>query len=220
VTTIGEVEVTCAVCGTTSPQTVLTSTSTFGPPDLDTRPAELQRSTIWLWVQACPSCGACAPDLEKTPTAAAETLEDDAYRRQLHSADYPDLANRFLGAALIQERAGDLAEAGWSALHAAWVCDDERDERSAASARERAADLLSAARSAGQRFGPDRASEHALLADVLRRASHFDEALIESEAGVAADPDGVVRDVLELERWLIERRDAAAHTVDEAVAQS
>ena len=61
-TTIFEEENHCSVCGSKSVQAVIRSTNTMGPPDLDTRPAEMERSTINYWIQTCPSCGFCYPD--------------------------------------------------------------------------------------------------------------------------------------------------------------
>jgi hypothetical protein len=47
----------CAVCGIATEYTSIGSTNAFGSPDLDTRPPEMQRSTIFAWVQRCPECG-------------------------------------------------------------------------------------------------------------------------------------------------------------------
>ena len=57
-TTIRQELVTCALCGEQTLVTQLDSTSSFGPPDLDVRPAEPARSSIFAWVQRCASCGA------------------------------------------------------------------------------------------------------------------------------------------------------------------
>ena len=56
-TTIGEVERTCALCGKTSEQMTLGSTNAMGAPDLDLRPSEMQRSTMYLWIEHCVHCG-------------------------------------------------------------------------------------------------------------------------------------------------------------------
>ncbi len=45
--------VTCAVCGKTCSITEIISTNLFGAPDLDTRPAEMERSAIKKLVQVC-----------------------------------------------------------------------------------------------------------------------------------------------------------------------
>ena len=50
-TTLGTASAACAVCGTVSEYTVIQSTSRFGSPDLDTRPPEMERSTLPYWVR-------------------------------------------------------------------------------------------------------------------------------------------------------------------------
>jgi len=61
----------CALCGELSEHLVVGSSSSFGPPDLDTRPAELVRSTLPYWVRQGPVCGYCASDL---PCKRATTI--------------------------------------------------------------------------------------------------------------------------------------------------
>ena len=48
---------TCYVCNLESDQTEISITNTFGSSDLDTRPAEMKRSTITHRVEKCPYCG-------------------------------------------------------------------------------------------------------------------------------------------------------------------
>ena len=47
----------CAVCGTEKEFYGIASTNSFGSPDLDLRPPEMQRSTMGQWIQQCPKCG-------------------------------------------------------------------------------------------------------------------------------------------------------------------
>jgi hypothetical protein len=76
------------------------------------------------WVQRCTACGYCAPSLSTEIPGAVDTVRSASYQNQLHSAEYPKLANEFLCLALLYEQDGQLANAGRSAVHAAWVCDD------------------------------------------------------------------------------------------------
>ena len=50
----------------------MASASIFEPPDLDTRPEDLMRSSIDLWIQTCPHCGYCAPDISRLIPGAEE----------------------------------------------------------------------------------------------------------------------------------------------------
>ena len=56
-TTLFADELKCAVCGITSTHSDIGSSSSFGAPDLDLRPAQLLRSTMPYWIQECPFCG-------------------------------------------------------------------------------------------------------------------------------------------------------------------
>ena len=47
VTTFLEQQAVCTMCGTTNNMLVIGSTTTFGSPDLDLRPAELYRSSMF-----------------------------------------------------------------------------------------------------------------------------------------------------------------------------
>lgn len=68
------------------------STNEFGSPDLDTRPPEMRRSTIFAWVQRCPQCGYCACDVSKAPSQAEALVRSSEYIRQLSDSIYPELA--------------------------------------------------------------------------------------------------------------------------------
>jgi len=95
-TTFDELPVTCAVCGTTSVHPILMSTNSFGSPDLDLRPAEMQRSTVWMWVQRCPQCGYCADSLDKAGDGADAVTASASYREQLVDPGLPELAVSFV----------------------------------------------------------------------------------------------------------------------------
>jgi len=166
-TTIMDATVEGAVCGTVSSHMVVWSTNTFGWADLDMRPPEMQRSTIPYWVQQCPSCGYCAADISESPPGVAGVVATEGYRSQLEDASYPALAKSFLCSALIAEHEGDFSAAGWSALHAAWACDDAGDDAAASNCRSQAIDFFRRARAIDQPFSDGIDVEHVLLADLL-----------------------------------------------------
>jgi len=210
------VRVECACCGHESTQQELTSTSTFGAPDLDLRPAEIARSTLFVQVQECPACGYCARDLSEAPDAASEIVNSVRYT-ELRLATTPcDLARRFLLASLVEEHAANLPAAGWSAVRAAWACDDDNDPAGALESRERAIALFRSAADQGERFGEDVSSEIAVLADILRRAERFEEAIAVSESALP-DCAGVVGSVLAFQVSLSRAGDSRAYTVSHAV---
>jgi hypothetical protein len=88
-TTLHKQKIECAVCGTETEYTGIGSTSAFGSMDLDTRPPELERSTIFAWVQRCPECGYCASDVSQAPRHAASLVRSSEYVEQLIDPTYP-----------------------------------------------------------------------------------------------------------------------------------
>ena len=123
-TTIIEIDVTCAVCGMKQTVQEMGSTSSFGAMDLDTRPPPLRRSTMHLWVHECGECGYVAPELGAAAEGAGRIVASADYRAELKSADRTQLANRMVCRSLLDAAAGEFVTAGWRRLHAAWVCDD------------------------------------------------------------------------------------------------
>jgi hypothetical protein len=215
------IDIQCCVCGETNTQYLLESTSSFGAPDLDGRPAPLERHAIGMLVQCCPSCGYCARRVDDcgndAPAVLRSFVEDAAYQRQLRDATKPDLANQFLCRAMLRERADNLAEAADSALHAAWACDDAELPAAAQECRERAIAYFQRAFAAGQIAGLMGEFAGVTLVDLLRRTGHFAEARIEAATRMLKSNDERVRGALALEQEYCDRSDAALHRLDEAV---
>lgn len=217
-TTFAEVEVKCAVCGTTSSQRTVGSTSFGGPPDLDTRPAVPLRATYACWMMECPRCGYAAPDLGKMADEAPEIVQSEAYKARRTEPGMPALAGAFRRHAVLLEAIGAFASAGWTNLHAAWACDDESNEEAARRCRLDAIRLWRHGKNHGQNFVGDHAQEFALATDVLRRAGEFDEA---KEACLEAlqmeDLNPLIEDVLRMQLTLIQQRDTRCHSVREVL---
>ncbi|WP_292518823.1 hypothetical protein [Methanoculleus sp.] len=207
---------TCAVCGESCRFTIPEAASSVGSRDLDTRPAEPLRSTIYAWVKRCPSCGYCAPDPGKARRGAADVVKLPRYRWQLDSRKFPRIANTFLCWSIIQEELGIPAQAAWASLHAAWICDDEGDDVPARICRTRAADLLRRAWEQGERLTSQPGGDEALLVDLLRRAGRLREARAVVVEGLEQNPQSLIADIMRLQDRLIAARDRGVHTVAEA----
>lgn len=230
-TTLQETTMKCGVCGQKSSQVQVASTGQFGSPDLDTRPPEMMRSTIAHWIQECPFCGYCAPSIAGARAGWASFVATDAYQTQRRNPEYPELANRFQWWSLIQEQAGDLASAAWAGVHAAWASDDNGNNAAARWCRVRAAGLFEKAIATKRKLSPQRGAVETVIADLWRRAGHFEKALESAERAErklnfqaksrARDPDTaddleIIRKVLKFEKILIGRADSSSHTVAEA----
>lgn len=208
----------CAVCGASNDVPAEPQAQPVEPPDLDTRPGEPLRSTLHSWVQGCSSCGYCADDISKAHHRATEVVRSEAYQDLLRDPSLPLQARRFLGYAYLLDKLREHANAGWTALHAAWACDDLEHSEGACRCREQAIEYWKRGKHAGQAFSDDLASEYALVADVHRRMAQFELALVTcSEALDIEDVPPVIEHVLRRQKSLIEQKDAAAHSLRELV---
>ncbi len=215
-TTVFKELIKCAICGASSEHFYVGSTNTFGSMDLDTRPPEMMRSTISMWIMACPSCGYCSMDISECTEKSPEVVHSRAYQRQFKNPQFPDSANAFLCSSLIKELAGQHARAGWDSIHAAWVCDDEGSDISARACRKKAVVLLQKAREKGQSFAAADGGSEALITDLLRRSGLFIKALKICTEGLSNHrTDAIFLDILRFQKTLILMKDTACHTVSE-----
>jgi hypothetical protein len=216
-TTIRYEDKSCALCGTQATYKSVGSSSSFGSSDLDTRPPELVRSTMEMWVTRCPSCGYCAPDVS-VPNEGSEIVQEAGYRRHLDDPSFPQLASRFRCWSAIAERGGRLSVAARSALWAAWACDDAGDASGAKECRDRAVSLLRRAMLA--RPSPEDQADRCVIVDMLRRAERFDEALEEAnEASALLFPGSEEARILMFQRMLVASRDVEAHSLAEVPSE-
>lgn len=159
-TTICKKSSRCAVCQYESEYTEIVSTNTFfGSPDLDTRPPEMKRSTIFTWVRRCHYCGYCASDIKKAPAHASMTVKSPEYRQQLLDPTFPELANSFLCKGLIDASSENYAVSAWALIYAAWACDDAEALEPATVCRCRAIEMIINALQNGQRMSEQHGAE-------------------------------------------------------------
>jgi hypothetical protein len=232
----------CAVCGVESEHSVIGSTNSFGPPDLDMRPAPMARWNLSEEIQCCPQCGYCARDISEATKTANEVVSTNAYQAQLEEDSLCETSRYYLCWASILAAEGELASAGWAALGAAWAADDiddmkaraeERssnseteagkilehiaplDPEAACRCRRLAIGYWQEARERGGAIADDRPTESALLADLYRRVGDFETAQAAARAGIDARAEGVVFDILNFQLGLIDAEDRGCHTLGE-----
>ena len=216
-TTYADQEKTCFICGEINVYKAIASTNRFGHSDLDTRPPEMERSTIHCWIQRCPSCSYCAPDISDGPEIATKVVKSEAYLKQGDDSSYPELANKFLCWAIIKEAKGDNSGAGWAAVRAAWACDDSNTESAAKESRKRAVAFFEKARGDGSSFADGLGVQEAILADLLRRSGQFDKVETVCQTGLEEGPEAMVKTILHFQQSLARRKDTGCYTVAEAV---
>ena len=133
----------------------------------------------------------------------------------------PALARHFFCAALVAETDERRDAAAGHFVDAAWACDDAGAVEQARICRDRAAEMLAKAIEWGD--APDTPVSRGVLADLLRRAGRYDDAidvLVTGEALLDLDDErqAGTAAVLDFIRELAETGDADAHSVAEAFA--
>jgi len=218
----------CAICNKESEHFVLLSERRSGYSDLDLRPGGHGRENLKFKIQRCPFCGYCAFNISKEALKyfagknyskivkkISKIISSKAYKRQLNSRSFPKLTNYYLCGAMILEALGEYMAAVHEALSAAWVADDAKKKIAAKKSRLRAVELYKKAIRSGQKFPDKRGTGEAVIADVLRRAGRFNEALKYCEQGLKKKPDEVLFKILNYQKTLIKRHDIKRHTVEE-----
>jgi hypothetical protein len=232
----------CAVCGTEAEYTYMGSSSGCGYADLDTRPPELERSTMFTWVHRCPGCGYCAEDVSEEPPWCGDLLGFSGYVEQLNEKIFPELANNFLCKAFIDEDIEDYAAAAWDLIHAAWVCDDEAKAELARICRNEAIDMINKIFDSGQQFTDEARNDvenhdavpvkegegrflqfdrmgTAILVDLLRRTGRGSEAQKLIKAKRTTITDTTICKILDFQEHLLSIGDEACHTIGEALGE-
>ena len=140
----------CFICGIKNqhPETNF-SMDNVGTRDLDGRPSLIRRSSVYLWIQRCISCGYCAMEITKGKPEFKNIISTPEYKLQLSNSAYPETANAFLCYSMLEENSGNFADAGWSAVFASWICDDNGYTKSSSDCRNRAIELFANAKETG-----------------------------------------------------------------------
>lgn len=182
-TTMRNFDEKCSVCGETSPQPVLTSTNSWGYPDLDLRPAPMQRDTMSVWLAECPHCGYVAGDLSDDSGISIDFLKSDDYLTCEGHEFISDLSKRFYRRYMISKETNDTANCFFSLLNCAWACDDSNDEL-ASEMRRLALPYLE---EMIEKNSEDKNNFLLIKADFLRRMGEFDRMIDEFKNLILGD---------------------------------
>lgn len=198
---------TCAICGSTNEYNVLMSTNTFGGSmDLDTRPPEMQRSTMHTWIHECPNCGYVSKSVSDETTITSEYLKSEEYTSCNGLKIKSDLAKKFYRYYLISLKDDSPKDAFYAALRAAWASDDEKDTEAADIFRSYCLELLPVINSNSE--------NHTLVvvkADLLRRTGRFEEVI--SEYKDMKFEDGLLQKIVEFQVEKARNKDSAVYRV-------
>ena len=215
-TTLSREKVKCSVCGAVNEYVEIMSTNSFGSPDLDTRPPEIQRSTMRYWVQECPSCGYAASQVSESCEVSADFLKSDEYISCDGIAFKSELAKRFYKQYMIAAKADNSHDAFFALLHAVWACDDAGDSSNAKLCRKKAASL-------GLLLLNSHEAETFMLmcVDLMRRAGQFEEVISKYSSlhfrGDRWNNPDVMNAVLKFELEKARNEDDGCYTITEAM---
>lgn len=209
-TTIRKIEQKCPVCRKPSLVSVLTSTSTWGYPDLDLRPAEMQRSSMFAWLAECPHCGYVSGNFNNGTDITEEFLQGDDYKSLEGFEFKSDLAKRFYRAYLIAKELKDSRKCFFNLLHCAWACDDAEDSN-AIEIRKKALFYIDDFE-AGE---DEKRNLLCMKADLLRRSGQFDRVVEEFKDVTIGEElhDKIIN--FQIEK--AEKKDTACYTVEDVI---
>ncbi|MFN5936218.1 MAG: hypothetical protein ACK46D_18185 [Roseiflexaceae bacterium] len=165
----------CAVCSTTTTQTVVTLRPILESYDLDGRPYEASLLALPYWVQCCGGCKYCARDIRQAGDNLAAICKTAAYLAILNDASFPYMARQYRAAAHIATLYHNHAEAGWHSIRATWKCEDMQHPLARICRNDTLTHYVNAYQQ-GQRFGQHNAEECLIIADLYRRNSDMHHA--------------------------------------------
>ncbi|MDO5575721.1 MAG: hypothetical protein Q4F84_01465 [Fibrobacter sp.] len=212
--TIFFTEKSCYVCQAKSRYPLINpSFSIVGPRDLDGRPSQIERASVYLWVQRCLECGYCAPEIAQGNPSDCELITTDLYKKQLNCDQFPETTNSFLCHSMLMENDGKLSDAGWAAVFGAWICDDNGFRDGAVICRKKAVSLFTKAIKNGETFAENPDQQKIYIIDLLRRASDFDKALKLCDTELEKKDDNrELIDYFDFERELVLKNDCSCHS--------
>ncbi len=206
--TIMRRECTCAICGVTHEYRYVASTNTFGgEPDLDSRPPEMLRSTMGLWVHGC-DCGYISREVSDKSSVSREWLQSENYLMSegLHFKSI--IADSFYKGYLIKTYDNDIEDAFYMMLYAAWACDDINDVENAIICRKKAVGISSELLQS--RY--ENCEELLLMrADLMRRSKMFEDLIKEYASVKVKQP--LHKQILKFEIKKAKEHDASRYTV-------
>jgi len=216
-TTLFEKEFICAICGTESLHTVVGSTNSLGSPDLDTRPPEMQRSTIHLGILRCPACGYCSTDISQRKKDTQVVVESDHYRAILGNTELPERVASFMALSFELEQSNECIDAAWHAIRAAWICDDEKTLVYSKICRKMAIELFDRAKTKRQVPSEQLDLIDTITLDLMRRAELFQEASTLIDSLLSRQIDETLKRIIEYQGRLIRVKNTDAHTASEVL---
>lgn len=212
-TTFFSLDFTCAICGHTEKFNCIGSTSIFGYMDLDTRPAELKRSTLVNEVQMCPKCHYANYQITDLIEGVDQrVLASDRLQTIIKDNSISDNIKKFIIAATLYELSNNYHDAAYLYLNAAWLYDDLNDIENSQKYRKFSIGML-------KQYLETNNDHHSrcLLVDLLRRTNSFDEAITEAKNLLIEVKDDLLKSILNYQIELCIDKDNKCHNLEEVI---
>jgi hypothetical protein len=208
----GDKQKKCALCGEIADYKVIVSSYSFiGIQYFDSRRIEMTLLDLECYIQRCPHCGYCSPDIEKFSPRAQATMDNPRYKNQLSDPLFCEIANSFLCFAMIEEENEDYVSAGWNCVRAAWACDDYENVEGGIKSRERACVFFEKAEEIGFRITKEFGAPYILLTDLYRRSGQFEKAIETCQRGMPLVVEDYLKNMLKEEVKLINKHDTGRY---------
>ena len=217
-TTFRSARTICGNCKQESEQTILTSTNSFGAPDLDGRPPPMKRNTMSMWLQECPHCRLVCQRIDDPPQGVAVFVAEPRYLAVVNDGSVSDVTRKFRSWAYLASALKMASEEAFAHLHLAWLADDENDPALAKAERSIAVAKLGVLRDEGKLYPTQPGAAEVLLADLWRRNGEFDNAIHEASRCASIAKQNRLLRICALQTALAKRGDANVHATDEAEA--
>ena len=214
-TTLFTEKIICSICNQNNDQDVIGSSSSFGSMDTDTRPPEMERSTMPFWVQECINCGYCSTDLSNRIDDSEKHIKQEEYINIRNNEGYPELARQFLCNAYLLKESKEFENAGYRYLNAAWVCDDIKIKPKSIICRKEALKMFELNIENNELSDDDISSKRLLMTDIARRAEMFEQADYHKNDGYDKTTDDFLLKIFNFQEKLIRKKDSGCHNLEE-----
>jgi len=202
----------CILCKQTSVHSSIAGSRILDGIDLDTRPSETRRSALPYYIQECPHCHYCNPDIsERDEGITISSIEADNYVKLLKNHSIDTNARKFILASYLCASVNDIRNAALNYLCAAWIFDDLNETENAIKARKKTAALL-------EKYlaGTEDAEFAVMLLDVYRRSNDFEKCTgFANELLSKGVANRLLEDLVKYEVSLAEKKDSTCHSISE-----
>lgn len=210
-TLLRSIEKRCAICGAPNIYDFVISSHDIDGPDLDTRPGNDYRNTMWTWLQECTCCKYVAPDISRAPSIPLDYIESTQYITCEGINFQSSTSIRAYRYYLIKSLNKDLQGAFLSTLWATWACDDVKDTESAEICRKKA---ISVADEIIKREGKKCGTIYLVRLDLMRRAGMFTQATNEySKYVLGFEENTRIRQIIDFQIQKTKEQDTKAYRI-------